>query len=82
MKKRILSAPLSSVRSIEMLNLNIPQALISLDNGTVIADESLIGFANSQVVSTSEDMTLSGIVCWVGTEARALNTGTKAIIID
>lgn len=77
MKKRILSHPLSEIKTIEILNLNLPQALVTMEGETetVIADESLIGFANSQVVSTSQSMKLVGIVCWVATEVRALSSG-------
>jgi hypothetical protein len=83
-KKRILSHPVSHVKSIEILNLNLPQALITMEGETetVIADESLIGFANSQVVSTSESMKLIGIVCWVATEVRALNSGMYSKKVD
>lgn len=77
MKKRILSQPISSIKSIEILNLNLSQLIVTTDseNATIIGDESLIGFANSQVVSTSESFKLVGIVSWVSTEVRALNSG-------
>lgn len=76
-KKRILPQPMSSILSIEILNLNLSQLIVNTDseNATIIGDESLIGFANSQVVSTSESFKLIGIVCWVSTEVRALNSG-------
>ncbi len=80
-KKRILPADSSSIQSIEILNLNIHQALVSMDKGvTVIVDESMIGFSNSQVVSTSDSFTLTGVVCWVGTETRALNSSVTVDI--
>lgn len=57
------------IEKIEIKNLEKYEAII---NGTKLVDETNIAFANSVVMSETPGVVITGIACWVGTEAKAL----------